>query len=232
MPQKKTSGTDKHLFVGQENLQIMRKVHKRAARQLNSFNSLLFEVKSLQVKKVSAILIWANWLILFTRLPTTGLQPKRSHTIIRNHDHDDNLDHHDHPDHHDGHQCRRGLFASSLPSVKSEWPAQRLERLLPCVRVLQSSAFGANGAVRTSTSIHLHLASPYVICSISYELLTEGSGEKRNGSNGLFLQSSPLHIHTFDLHQDNTCLLLFKNGAAFRITVTSTEETKLCLHHL
>ena len=39
------------------------------------------------------------------------------------------------------------------------------------------------------------------------------------------------HI-AFDLHQDNTCLLLFKNGTAFRITVTSTEETKLCLHHL
>ena len=123
----------------------------------------------------------------------------------------DHLDHHDHPDHHDGHGCRRGLFASSLPSVKSEWPAQRLERLLPCVRVLQSSAFGANGAVRTSTSIHLHLASPYVICSISYELLTEGSGEKRNGSNELLfyevVHCTYTHI-AFDLHQDNPCHLI------------------------
>ena len=147
------------------------------------------------------MLIWANWLILFTRLPTTGLRPTRSHTIIRNNDHDDNL----------GHWCRRGLFASSLPSVKSEWPAQRLERLLPCVRVLQSSAFGANGAVRTSTYIHLHLAQPYVICSISYELLTEGSGEKRNGSNGLFFtKQSIAHTHILHLiciNQDNACHL-------------------------
>ena len=62
--------------------------------------------------------------------------------------------------------------------------------------------------------------------------LLKGPVKKGTALMDSFLQSSPLHIHTFDLHQDNTCLLLFKNGAAFRITVTSTEETKLCLHHL
>ena len=177
----------------------MRKVHKRGQGNLIASIPCYLRSSLSLGQKVSAILIWANWLILFTRLPTTGLPPMRSHTIIRNNDHDDNLDHHDHHDHHDGHQCRRGLFASSLPSVKSEWPAQRLERLLPCVRVLQSSAFGANGAVRTSTSIHLHLAQPYVICSISYELLTEESGEKRNGSNGLFFTKQSI-AHTHILH--------------------------------
>ena len=133
-----------------------------------------------------------------------------------------------------------------LVAICQEWMAGAAFRATPslCASPTVVRFWSKWGSSHVPTSIHLHLAQPYVICSISYELLTKGSGEKRNGVS--FTKQFIAHTHILHLICIKIMPVFFFKAVSraffvqkwswgrltFRIMVMSTEETKLCLRHL